>query len=118
MRCLALLSLLLTLLRAAHAATIPALPPSACKTRAAVLRGPNALDQYLIRIEAPARCAEVGRLSRIITPQGGKLPPLGYFKLGDGAPLKHERWVFPGVRVEDREAPNVWKSVPIKGATW
>lgn len=98
--------------------TIQAAPAVDCTVRASVLKGPNANNQYLLFIRTDPRCQEVGRLTRILTHGGGKLPPFGYFKLGDGAPLFVSYWVFKGARVQDRSAPNVWNDVPIRGASW
>lgn len=92
--------------------------PDRCAAKAEVLAGPNSLGQYLLYIHTDPRCNGVGRLTRIVTKEGGSLPPWGYFKLGNGAPLFVKYWVFAGAKVQDCTAPNVWQYVKVKGAMW
>ena len=88
-----------------------------CRVEAAVVSPQNSLGQYRVEIRVQQYCKS-RQLVRIITAQGGKLPPLGYFPLGGGFPLYKNQWVFKGARVEVRLAPNVWVELPIRGASW
>ncbi|MBZ9712173.1 hypothetical protein [Deinococcus multiflagellatus] len=115
-------------LSAAHA-QIPPLPVAwgpapqvatpACRVEARIQSGPNVIGQYLVLIELPPICPPGGeRLARILTRLGGRIPPIGYFRLSGGFPRQVGYWVFRGARVQDRAAPNVWVDVPIRGAPW
>ena len=100
-------------------AYIPPQSPAACRVEAYAISGINWLRQTLVEIRLPRGCPlNQGRLARVITGHGGKLPPYGFWKLGYGSPRSLRLWVFKGARVQDRAAPNVWRDVPIQGAWW
>lgn len=91
--------------------------PANCAVEAAVIGGPNWLSQYRLEVRQPLGCPQ--SWVRIRTRHGGVLPPIGYFKLGEGFPAYRSYLVFRGARVERRLAPNVWVPVPLKaGPSW
>lgn len=97
-----------------------ATPPPNCAVQARLVGPRSVLGSSLLEIRVPDTCP-LGqeRLARIITNGGGRIPPIGYFRLGGAYSRKVTYWVFPGARVEDRAAPNDWNAVPLKGApTW
>ena len=97
---------------------IPATPAAdRCRVEARLLGPISNLGQYLLEIRVPDHCPrDERRFARIITKNGGRIPPLGYFPLSQGFPRKVTYWVFPGAIVQDCTAPNVWRAVPLKGA--
>lgn len=114
MRFLSLFTLLLGAATSLVALRPP--PPSLCTVQARLVGPRSSLGQYLLEIRVPDACPNgQERLARIITGRGGKIPPIGYFKLSGGYPRRVTYWVFPGATVQDRAAPNVWNTVPLKG---
>ncbi|GGL20416.1 hypothetical protein [Deinococcus radiotolerans] len=111
-------TLTLTVLLLTEAASMAArTPPTACTVQARLIGGRSALGQYRLEIRVPDTCPYgEERLARIFTRGGGRIPPVGYFRLGAGYPRKVSYWVFPGAKVQDRAAPNVWNTVPLEGA--
>lgn len=110
--------LAVTIAAAIQARKVPPDPPSCAVT--ARLTGPRStLGQYQVRIELPARCPpNEQRLARIVTKNGGRVPPIGFFRLGAGYPRRIDWWIFPGARVQDRPEPNVWVDVLTGVPTW
>lgn len=103
---------------AAELALKPPDAPSCAAT--ARLTGPrSSLGQYQVRIELPPTCPPNElRLTRIITRNGGRIPPIGYFRMGAGFPRRIDWWIFPGAQVQDRPAPNQWVNVLTGVPTW
>ncbi|GGB85214.1 hypothetical protein [Deinococcus soli (ex Cha et al. 2016)] len=109
--------LLLCAAAATTALRPPATPPPNCVVQARLVGPRSVLGSYLLEIRVPDTCPSgQERLARIITNGGGRIPPIGYFRLSGAYSRKVTYWVFPGARVEDRAAPNVWNAVPLKGA--
>lgn len=109
--------LLLCAAAATTALRIPSTPPASCVVEARLVGPRSVLNSYLLEIRVPDTCPSgQERLARIITGGGGRIPPIGYFRLSGGYPRKVTYWVFPGAAVQDRAAPNVWNTVPLKGA--
>lgn len=90
-----------------------------CAVRALISRGANSLDMYRVTIILPEVCPPgTVRLTRLITPNGGIVPPLGFFRLGAGSPRIMSRWIFTRTRVQEKTVMNGWEDVEIKGVTW
>lgn len=100
---------------AQSAPPVPPYSPASCQVQARYTAYRSAFGQRLLEISLPAICPlNAGRLARIITTNGGKLPPVGYFRLGAGFPRKWTYWVLGKVTVQDRYAPNDWRDIPLK----
>lgn len=104
------LLLMLAALPSASASIL--IQPANCAVEAALIGGPNWLTQYRLEVRQPLNCPQTW--VRIRTRNGGILPPIGYFKLGQGFPPYRSYLVFKGARVERHLAPNVWVPVPVK----
>ncbi|MFC4639808.1 hypothetical protein [Deinococcus hohokamensis] len=98
---------------------VPAFSPPACQIEAHWTGRRSLWGQYLIEIRLPPSCPpNAGRLARIVTRNGGILPPIGYFRLGAGYPRVIRYWVLSPAFVKDRAGPNDWRPVPIERAPW
>ncbi|WP_034354759.1 hypothetical protein [Deinococcus phoenicis] len=118
-RLLLLAALLLMPAGAQSTPPVPALSPPTCQVEARWTGHRSSFGQYLIEIRLPPDCPrDAGRLARIVTRQGGILPPIGYFRLGAGYPRALRYWVLSPAYVKDRFAPNDWRAVPIQRAPW
>lgn len=96
---------------------VPSYSPPSCAIKARLTGNRSFLGQQLLEISLPPACpADAGRLARIITTNGGRIPPVGYLRLGGGFPRRWTYWVLGKVQVQDRAAPNVWVTVPLGDA--
>ena len=96
--------------------------PSPCVTARLVgptrTLGPTGQDLALYLMEISTQRCNGQQLVRVMTRNGGRIPPLGYWRMGSGFPTTLRYWVMTGARVEYRTAPNVWKGVDIQRKTW
>ncbi|WP_135230501.1 hypothetical protein [Deinococcus fonticola] len=74
--------------------------------------GPTGSDLGQERVIVTARPGCPTQLVRLRTRNGGIVPPLGYWRIGGGYPLRLSYWVLRGARAEWRAAPNVWMPIP------
>lgn len=74
--------------------------------------GPTGADMGQVRVTLTARPGCPTQMVRIRTRNGGIIPPLGYWRIGGGHPLRINYWVMRGASAEWREQPNIWVNIP------
>lgn len=86
--------------------------PPTCQIKAAIYGGPNELGQYQVRLTYPPDCRATLLKARLITKNGGIIPPIGEFRVAAGYPRQIHYWVWPGAHAQQKMSFQ-WREVPI-----
>ncbi|WP_135227520.1 hypothetical protein [Deinococcus fonticola] len=106
-----LISTLAALVISAQPAPVRCRPALEITGRAVL--GPSGSDLSQQRLTLTARPNCPMQLVRVKTRSGAVIPPLGYWRIGGGYPLRISYWVIRGATAEWRVAPNVWVPIPL-----
>ncbi|WP_288404693.1 hypothetical protein [uncultured Deinococcus sp.] len=93
---------------------LAATPNPECRIEATIAAGPNLWGQYQIRLAYPLGCRSGSVLwVRLLTQQGGTIPPIGHFNVSAGYPREVHYWVRPGVKAQQQIGLS-WHDLPIR----